>query len=119
MPNDSPIRSTYRQQQLPGFGNQLTRRWLPQYTSRAAQLYKATLEKDVKKLSALPVSPTAAEAAKQGIDFLDSEVCAVRRIWFYLVISVTYLIIFSYICSILFTVFIYIYIDLLYVFNSI
>jgi len=47
---------------------------LPQYTSRAAQLYKATLEKDVLKLAAAPVSPTAAEAAKQGLDFLDSEV---------------------------------------------
>ena len=46
-----------------------------QYTSRAAQLYKATLEKDVKKLSTqTPVSPTAAEAAKRGIDFLDAEV---------------------------------------------
>ena len=51
--------------------------WLrlpPQYTSRAAQLYKATLEKDVLRLATAPVSPTAAEAAKQGIDFLDSEV---------------------------------------------
>lgn len=46
-----------------------------QYTSRAAQLYKSTLEKDVKKLSTqTPVSPTAAEAAKRGIDFLDAEV---------------------------------------------
>ena len=46
-----------------------------QYTSRAAQLYKATLEKDVKKLSTqTPVSPTAAEASKRGIDFLDVEV---------------------------------------------
>ena len=47
---------------------------LLQYTSRAAQLYKATLEKDVLKLATAPVSPTAAEAAKQGIDFLDSQV---------------------------------------------
>ena len=51
-------------------------RHVSQYTSRAAQLYKATLEKDVLRLATAPVSPTAAEAAKQGIDFLDSEVNA-------------------------------------------
>lgn len=64
---DAGFTSTTRPHHRPGCCSQ--------YTSRAAELYKAALEKDVKKLSLVcPVSPTAAEAAKQGIDFLDSEV---------------------------------------------
>ena len=49
-----------------------------QYTSRAAQLYKAALEKDLEKVKAnamaCPTSPTAAQAAKQGLDLLADSV---------------------------------------------
>lgn len=48
------------------------------YTSRAAVLYKAALEKDLHRvnsnLAALPSSPTAAQATKQGLDLLAATV---------------------------------------------
>mmetsp|Transcript_3828 Transcript_3828/g.11056 ORF Transcript_3828/g.11056 Transcript_3828/m.11056 type:complete len:475 (+) Transcript_3828:191-1615(+) len=48
------------------------------YTSRAAQLYKTALEKDLAKVNAnamaFPTSPTAAQAAKQGLDLLAASV---------------------------------------------
>ena len=51
-----------------------------QYTSRAAQLYKTALEKDLAKVNAnamaCPTSPTAAQAAKQGLDLLADSVRA-------------------------------------------
>lgn len=52
--------------------------WVAQYTSRAAQLYKTALEKDLAKVNAnamaFPTSPTAAQAAKQGLDLLAASV---------------------------------------------
>lgn len=49
-----------------------------QYTSRAAVQYKAALEKDLAKVNSkaaeLPSSPTAAQAANQGLDLLAATV---------------------------------------------
>ena len=53
-----------------------------QYTSRAAQLYKAQLEKDVAKLakSEATLSPSGtptADAGKQGLDLLEAQIQAI------------------------------------------
>lgn len=49
-----------------------------QYTSRAATLYRNTLEKELARVNSnaltSPSSPTAAEAAKQGLDLLPAAV---------------------------------------------
>ena len=49
-----------------------------QYTSRAAHQYKTTLEKELARVNAgsaeCPTSPTAAQAAKQGLDLLAASV---------------------------------------------
>ena len=54
-----------------------------QYTSHAAKQYKAALEKDLAKvnnnLATLPSSPTAAQAAKQGLDLLVASVSPLLR----------------------------------------